>query len=93
MKYGVYAIKDVKTGFLQPTVEMNDKVAIRNFAFAVHRTKDSLFYTFPEDYSLFRIGYYETDTGELERCDLEVLAPATYFIGDDPLDPMKVGEE
>lgn len=64
MKYGVYSMRDNKTGFLTPTLDQNDQSAIRNFEHACQNT-DSLFFTHPGDYSLWKIADYETDTGEL----------------------------
>ena len=34
MKYGIYSIRDARTGFLPPTVDQNDSSAMRNFAHA-----------------------------------------------------------
>lgn len=65
MKYSVFAIRDFKTGFLQPTVDANAASAIRNFEHAVLRNDDSLFFSHPEDYSLYELGEYDTDTGLL----------------------------
>ena len=31
MIYGIYAIKDVKVGFMQPFIQVNDGVAVREF--------------------------------------------------------------
>lgn len=63
MIYNVYAIRDSKTGFLQPTCEMNDASAMRNFEHAVMAGPDSLFFSHPEDYALYRLGSYDTDKG------------------------------
>lgn len=62
MIYGVFAVRDVKTGYLSPTLDVNGDSAIRNFEHAVMRA-DSLFFTHPSDYSLYRIGDYDSDTG------------------------------
>lgn len=62
MIYGVFAIRDLKTGFLSPTLDQNGDSAIRNFEHAIMRA-DSLFFTHPSDYSLHRIGDFDTDTG------------------------------
>lgn len=64
MKYGVYAIRDVYTGFLTPTIEINDLVALRNFEHACSHT-ESLFYSHVRDYDLYRIGEYNTEDGAL----------------------------
>ncbi len=64
MKMKMYSIRDVKSGFLSPTLEMADEIAIRNFehAFMVCDS-GSLFFTHSADYSLYCIAEFETDTG------------------------------
>lgn len=64
MKYPVYCIRDVHTGFMTPTVDQNDASAMRNFAHAVKRP-DTLFNSHPKDYSLYKIGEFDSDTGEI----------------------------
>lgn len=63
MKCYVYSIKDQKTGFLNPTFEISDAVAKRNFEHAVAAAPESLFTSHPEDYALYCIGAFDTDTG------------------------------
>lgn len=63
MKAFVFCIRDVKAGFLQPTVEVNASVAVRNFEHAILRNEDSLFFSHPEDYSLYLLGTFDTDSG------------------------------
>lgn len=65
MIHPIYAIRDIKTGFLMPNVDINDASAIRNFEHAVLNNRDSLFFSHPEDYVLFCIGEYDTETGVL----------------------------
>lgn len=67
MKFNVYAIRDIHTGFMTPTVDQNDASAIRNFRHGVMQAA-SLMHTHPKDYSLCRIGEYDTDTGVIESC-------------------------
>lgn len=67
MIYGIYSMRDVKTGFLPCNVDVNDESAIRNFEFAF-KHNDSLFATFPSDYSLYKLGEYDTDSGEINAC-------------------------
>lgn len=64
MRFNVYCMRDVKTGYLTPTFELNEGVARRNFAFAV-TNKDSLFYANPEDFELYCIGSFDTESGSL----------------------------
>lgn len=76
MKYNIYAIRDIKTGYLQPTVDMNDDSAIRNFEHAISNTS-SLFYTHASDYSLYVIGEYDTETGVINSIDKYLLIEAS----------------
>lgn len=69
MILGVYAIRDIKTGFMTPTVEPNDAVAHRNFAHAV-QLSDSVLFSHASDFSLFRIGSFDSDTGHIEPFEL-----------------------
>lgn len=65
MKFNVYAIRDVHTGFMSPTIDVSDQSAIRNFAHAVMQ-EHSLMHTHAPDYSLYRIGVFESESGVIE---------------------------
>lgn len=65
MKFNLYAIRDAKVGFLSITVEQNDAVALRNFEHAKLNTQ-SLMFSHPADYELFRLGTYDSETGMIE---------------------------
>lgn len=79
MKLPIFAIRDAKTGFLSPTVDMNDPAAIRNFEHAV-RNSGSLMNSHPQDYSLFRIGEFDNETGEVSACLPANIADATSVL-------------
>lgn len=64
MIYGIYSMRDVKTGFLQPSLEVNDMAAIRNFQHAVTHS-EGLLSSFSKDYSLYKIGTFDTDSAVL----------------------------
>lgn len=72
----VYAIRDEKTGYLTPTVDQNDAAAMRSFSHAC-KSVQSLFYTHPADYTLMRIGEYDSDTGLISACAPEPILCAT----------------
>lgn len=76
MKYPMFAIRDVKTGYMQPTVDQNDSAAIRNFEHACMQAS-SLMNSHAEHYSLYRIGEFETETGEVIGCQPVHLCDAT----------------
>lgn len=62
MVYNVYTMRDIKTGFMTPTVDVNDDAASRAFAHAVANS-EGILYTFAKDFSLYRIGSFNSDTG------------------------------
>lgn len=62
MIYGLYSIKDAKTGFMTPVLEQNDAAALRNFSHAVNQS-DSIMHDCPNDFSLFKVANYDTDHG------------------------------
>lgn len=75
MKLPVYSIRDVHTGFMSPTVDQNDASAMRNFRHAVMQTS-SLMNSHPKDYALYRIGEFETDSGEMAPIMPELITDA-----------------
>ena len=62
MKFNMYAIQDIKTGFMTPTLDQNDLAAARNFNSALMQG-NGLFGTHPEDFRLFKIATFESDSG------------------------------
>lgn len=75
MMLNVYSIRDVRSGFLTPTVDQNDYIAARNFANAIMESHGVLF-THASDFQLFRIGEFDTDKGVL------VPAPVHELVSD-----------
>ena len=69
MILGVYAIQDLKSGFMTPTVEQNDAVAIRNFENACQNSGSVLF-SHVKDFRLMKLGEYDSETGRLIPADL-----------------------
>lgn len=72
MILNIYAIRDEKTGYLTPTCDQNDAAAMRNFAHAC-MNESSLFFTHGSDYTLMRIGQYDTDNGSITPCQPQSL--------------------
>lgn len=62
MNYFLYSIRDLKTGFMSPAMEMNDAAAARNFTHAVLHS-DGILYSHAQDFSLFRIAEFDSDSG------------------------------
>lgn len=79
MKYGVYVIRDIKSTFMTPTVDINDNLAIRNFAHAVTRS-EGVINSHKQDFQLFKIAVYDNDTGYIEKFDaIKLLAEGSDF--------------
>lgn len=67
MKQQIYAVKDTAAQtYGQPMFMMNNGHAHRSFSDEVNRTDASnVLNHHPEDFELYNIGAYETDTGEI----------------------------
>lgn len=66
MILSVYAMRDALSGFLTPTFEVNDQVAERNFVHAVSNAGlDSILSSHFDQFSLYRLGTLDTDSGAL----------------------------
>ena len=72
MQLGMYCIQDMKTGFMTPTLDQNDLSAARNFASAVQQSQGVLF-THAEDFRLFKIADFNTDSGVVTPLSPQVL--------------------
>ena len=67
MKYPIYSIRDSKVGFMTPTIDQNDASAARNFEHAVMNSA-SLMNSHPGDYALYRIGEFDSESGDIFGC-------------------------
>lgn len=78
MIFGVYCIRDRKTGFMSPSIDLNDAAAIRNFEHACQQTS-SLMYSHSGDYDLHKLGVFDSDTGYIDAHNSEVIASGYDF--------------
>ncbi|AXF53147.1 MAG: nonstructural protein [Microviridae sp.] len=60
----LYAIKDIKTGFSDPCVQLSDAAACRSFERSIPRIAEQLQVPV-SDLQLWRIGRYDVDSGQL----------------------------
>lgn len=70
--YYIYCIKDTKVGFMNPFVQPNDAVAVREFANLVNSNGSSVVSVNYQDMELYKLGSYSQDTGVIES-DVEYL--------------------
>lgn len=65
MLYAVYSIRDAKTGFMAPLVDVNDEAAKRNFYHSVINA-DSVLRSFAPDFDLYQVATFDSDSGRME---------------------------
>ncbi|UPW41048.1 nonstructural protein [Sigmofec virus UA08Rod_5667] len=81
MIFRVYAMRDSLTGFANPTFEVNDAVALRNFEAAILSSpRSSLFHHSPEDFTLHFLGTFDSDSGELVHFPVTQIASGSAII-------------
>lgn len=78
MIFNLYAIKDELSEFAAPMVIQDDTQAIRYFKNKVFENKMML--DNPEDFSIWRIGKYETETAIIEYQAPEKIISAKSFV-------------
>ena len=81
IKLGIYSIRDTKADvFLPPFFVRTNGEALRAFDDCV-QNPDTNLAKHPEDFHLFKIGYFDQDNGILEPCSCpESLASALDFV-------------
>lgn len=67
MIHGIYSIHDRRVGYLSPTEDDSDIVAIRNFEHSVLRS-GSLLDSHPEDFTLIRLAWFDSLNGSFHMC-------------------------
>lgn len=79
MIYGVYAIYDSAAHvFTAPTIDISDASAVRNFQQAIANSGSVMNFK-PDDFSLYQIGTFDVETGELEP----FTPPSRLIVGSD----------
>lgn len=64
MIINLYSIRDNKTNFMQPVMDLNHKSAARNFQIQMANsgTNSAMGYV-PEDFDLYYVGTFDNETG------------------------------
>lgn len=66
MTLEVFVIYDkAAKNYMNPTFEQTKDIAIRNFKVAMNR-KDLFLYMSPTDFTLYKIGEYDTETADMK---------------------------
>lgn len=78
MRYGIYSIRDSAAQiFTSPTVDITDQSAIRGFAQAV-KNSDSVMNFNPTDFCLYRLGFFDVESGSIDP----IVPPVLLASGD-----------
>ncbi|UPW41125.1 nonstructural protein [Sigmofec virus UA08Rod_5448] len=85
MTYGLFAMRDARTGFTSVTVDQNDASAVRNFFFAVQHS-DTVMTAFAREFSLYRLADFDSDSGVITP-----LSPIVFLANGD--DAFKDGDK
>lgn len=72
MVFGIYAIQDLKSTFMSPTIDQNDATAKRNFEHAI-MAGNNVFFTHPQDFRLMKLAEYDNENGRITRYDIPEL--------------------
>jgi len=78
MKLKLYSIRDIQTNqYGNPMTLVSNGQAIRTFSTEVNREdKTNMMYTNPEDFELYQVGEFETETGIITATQPEQIATA-----------------
>lgn len=71
MIYPLFAIRDIKVGFMSPNADQSEQSAIRNFAYAVN--SEGLMNYSPKDFDLYKVGSFDSETGALDPCVVQLV--------------------
>lgn len=73
MIINVYSIRDACVGFGHPFVQPNDEVALRTLR-SLLSDPASEFSHSPKDYSIWKVGLFDTDTGAIDSVIPDMLS-------------------
>lgn len=82
MIYVLTSVMDKVSGeYMEPQISINDQSAIRDFAFAIKRAKESggMISYRPQDFVLYKIGQYNSSLAEIIPCKPTQLAEGGSF--------------
>lgn len=79
MVYSLYSVQDVCVGFGAVIMQPNDAAAMRAFAHECENT-ESYWHSHPADYSLWRVGSFDTVTGTVLDDTPTIVCRATDFV-------------
>ena len=79
-----YVIKDEIVGFMEPVLEVNSDIAIRNFKKSMFKllTEEELCSVPIDDFNLYEIGTFNLNSGEITSCEPKLVYTGVRCIRD-----------
>ena len=77
---GIYAIRDILIGFHDPFIMVSDEVALRAFVNAACSDQPTIANENPADTALFKLAEFDTQSGEIHPCSLQMLCTSVEAI-------------
>lgn len=73
----IYSVYDCKSEIYQtPVFFINDDIAIRSMSLVMQEMGNHPFNHYPEDFSLVKIGEYDSKVGLVFECDHKIILPS-----------------
>ena len=76
----LYSIRDKYTGYMAPMTEDNDYTAMRNITHAMKSDVMCGLNAKPTDFSLYHVGMYDTETGEIQTIQNKIVCEINDLI-------------
>lgn len=93
MKNELYSVRDEKVGFSMPFYCSSEQVALRQFIATVRSPQPNFANTFPEDKSLYFIGYFDDQKAQFENVDPKFIAHAMAYVVGQTIQKEEKGDE
>lgn len=77
MKLGMYALRDIKVGFMNPWLSHNDATALRSYKGALDKVAN------PEDTELWKVGTFNDEHGGIKADKKCIITYSQILKGDD----------
>lgn len=78
MKFPIYCVRDVHTGFGTPVINTNDFTAIRDFKYRMQ--SEPIMTANAKDFDFYKIGVYDSNDGSIESQLPELIISGTAAV-------------
>lgn len=79
MIHPIYCVRDIKSVWLTPTVDVNDATAKRNFIYALSNS-ENIISASPADFALYKVASFDNETGIVIGIDPELIMRGDEYV-------------